>query len=58
MTNVGKVDDWHNQPIEEDKPHEDVHLCPPRNDQGVADQGDLCPVKRKDTHSQAVLRSE
>jgi len=57
-TYIGEVYQRHNEPIEEHEASNDVDLCPPRDDEGIADEADLCPIKSNDTHSQTRVCAE
>ena len=55
MTYVCEIDQGHNKPVEENKTDKDIDLCPPRDDEWIADETDLGPVESKKAHAQAVI---
>ena len=53
-TNVGVVQYWGEDPIEEHEADEDVHFGPPGHNERTWNPGDLGPVKGDDTHAQSA----
>ena len=51
-TYVGIIKYGNHDPVEDDKPGEDVNLSPPWDHERASDPCDLRPVKRNDTHTQ------
>jgi hypothetical protein len=58
MSYIGKVDQWHNEPIEQHETENDVDLCPPWDDEWITNDCDLDPVEGKDAHPQTGTCAE
>jgi hypothetical protein len=55
VTYVCKIDQRHDEPVKEHEANNNVDLCPPRDNERIANQGDLRPIKGQDAHSEAEV---